>query len=437
MKSYSLWVFIIGLPILVLAGSVLYFPHSAVQIFKLHWVCWLILAIMLCGRRRKLRLAANELEPPRYTRLSWLLQIFTLQLSITAVFLGICACCGQSAPVNINPQAGLFAQSMAQFLIAQGLFPWGFYAVSAILMGDYAYRRREDAYWGTVLGPLISNTLVKVSINFIARALTMTAYGLTICLISLLWASMVTAFPIITGFYLTPLLLTIILLLLSFTKIFRRNVNKAVGKDIPLAPGLFLWTIFLAAAIWLLNGFLSPWTHIAMAAPILLSHWLNHPWQDLWLIFANSFWLLWAPIMGITLARISRGYTIAEVIGAIFILPLAVALVFYLSRKIQWDMIPLYAGLIAGAGLLILFILTLRKKSTPSFILSYLPRQDHYKFRSYRRTLVRVTQCAVGILFIYLPGGVYATNFIIFSLALCAMAIILIFIINLGDPSRK
>lgn len=427
MKSYRQWVYIIGIPLFAIGGIILYFPSVAIQIFKLHWLSLLTLLIILCSpRRRNLRLASTESEPPRYTRASWLLQIFILQLSFFAVFLGICVCCGVSAPVNTTAHTGLFAETMHKTLISQGLFPWGFYTIIAILMGKYAYCRREDAYLATTLGPLASNPLLKISINFSARVLTLTAFGVTICLLSLLWASMGSVYPIITGFYLTSLLLTIILLLLSFTRLFRRNLTKALDSNIPLAPSLFLITIILAAVIWLLNGFLAPWTHVKMAAPTILGHWLNYNWRDLWLIFANSFWILWAPLMGITLARISRGYKIKEIIAGILVLPLIAGLIFYFTQNIQWDISPIYAGLIAAAGLVILFVFTLGKKSIPSFILSYLPRQDHYKFRSYRRTLVRLAQCVIGILFIYLPGGIYVTNLLVFTFALCAIAIILI-----------
>lgn len=426
MKSYWQWIFIIGIPLLLVSSIALYYPNIALQIFKLHWLAVLLLLIVLCSPKTDLRLAATDLEPPRYTRRSWLLQIVILQLSSMAVFLGICVCCGVSAPVNTHPHLGLFSQTMRENLVSLGLFPWGFIALTAVLIGEMAYRQKKDAYWTSILDSWISNPLITIGINFIGRMLIILIFGISICIMSLLWASMGTVFSIVTGFYLTSLLLATILFILSFTQIFRRNVVKAVGKEIPLAPGLFLWAIFLAAAIWLLNGFLEPWTHIAMSPPTLLSHWLNYDWGHLWRIFAYGFWLFWTPLLGMNLARISRGYQVKETIIAILALPLILGLVLYFTRHVRWDIAPIYAGLTGAAGLLILFLLTLRKKSIPTFILAYLPRQDHYKFRSYHRTFVRVAQWTITILFIYLPGGIYTLNFLVYPFVLCAILILLL-----------
>jgi choline-glycine betaine transporter len=418
MKSYYQWILPIAIPLLAVSVLFLYFPTVAAQWFKIHWLALAATLIMAVGPWGKLRLAAHEAEPPRFSRWNALLQIIGLQLCMTAVFLGISTLCGQTMPIFTTPQPALFERTLSELLVAQGLFPWAFIALLAVKFGYWSYRRGEDAYLATTMDSRLrgNDKLTGVAINFIGRLNTFFAYALTFCLTSLLWAGL--AAPVITGFYVTPILVSVILLLLSLTKIYRRNVLKSLGKNIPLIPGLFLWVVFFAVAIWLLNGLLAPVTQISISAPSLLNHWLNQPWYFLWLIFANSWWLLWLPLLSITVARISRGYRIRELIAATLGLPLLAGIGLALTSARHWDISPHVAAVLAGLGLFGLLSLTLHQKAVPAFILTYLPRQDHYKFRSYRSTVIKTLKAAAGFLFIFLPGGVLVAQFPLFAATL-------------------
>lgn len=402
---------------LVISGVILYFP-AATHIFKIHWLALAAVVILASGRRGKQRLSTNNDEPPRYQRGAWLGQLLFLQLCLSAVFLGISSVCGQSLPVLTAPQPGLFQQTLSQLLVDEGLFPWAFVALMAVSMGYYSYCKGQDAYLATTLSALTNHPGVKIIINFIGRLGTALAFASTFFFISLLWASVATTIPIITGFYLTPILLSVILILISLTKVYRRSLAKAYGKNIPLIPGLFFWVGCFAIAIWLINGFLGLITPIPMSQSILISHWLKQPWRLLWLIFANSWWLLWTPLAGITIARLSRGRQVRELIAATLALPLIIALVLALTQHLPWELTPGIASMITGVGLLGLLAITLHKNAIPAFILLYLPRRDHYKFRSYRSSLIKISQFAVWASFVYLPGGMTILHFLTFAAAL-------------------
>ncbi|GEM_PF-6053841 len=420
-QSSRQWILIIALPLLLISFSILYFPQVSLQIFRVHGLALLVLAGIAISPWGSIRLGHYKEE--RYSWSQWFLLIIGLQLCLMALFLGVTTICGLNAP---SPQFNLFKSTLTQLSIKEGLFPWAFYTLIAIIMGYYSYCRREDAYLFSTLKLFTQRPLIRIVVNFMGRLATTFAYSSTFALIGLLGASAATATSVVTGFFLTPILVSILLLFISITQIYKRNVTKALGKYIPLIPGLFLWVAFLGVAIWLINGFLAPLTHIPMEAPSLLQHWLNFPWQWMWLIFANCWWLLWAPIIGITLARISRGYCLREIIGMILLLPLLTSLILWILRSSSWAISPVMATFIAAIGLLGLFFLTLHKKGVPSFILSYLPRHDHYKFRSYRASFIKLIQIAAAFLFIYLPGGVITSNFFFFAAALPLLIIIVL-----------
>jgi choline-glycine betaine transporter len=417
MKSYRQLIPVVGIPLLGISAGILYFSNAAVQFFKIHWLALLVVLVIAVGPWGRQRLAVAEHDTKRYSFWHWLGRILVLQLCLGAVFIGMTAGCALTSTPFTTFVPALFQQTMTQLLVNEGLFPWAFFALIAVGMGYYSYFRREDAYLATIARVLARNPSIAAVINFLGRLATVIAYATAFCLISLLGANVTALSPTITGFSLTPVLLTIILLLINATPRYRRQINKLLGEEIPLIPGLFLWVVFLGVAIWILNGLLAPWTHHPMAPPSLLKHWLDQPWLYLWLIFTNSWWILLAPLMGITLAKISHGYRVRELIGGILGLPLLLSLALGFTRHWHWEIPPVVAIFIAAVGLLGLFVFTLHSKALPSFVLIYLPRENHYKFRSYRRLFLKITQTAIIFLFLYLPGGLTIVHWLAFTLA--------------------
>lgn len=417
MKSYRQLIPLVGIPLAGLSAFFLYFSSLVVEFFKIHWLALGILLILAIGHKGGLRLAPSHDEKPRYTLWSWLARIFGVQICLYALFLGITTACAQTSSVFTVPQTGLFQQTLSKLLVGEGLMPWGFTALTSIAIGRVSYCLGKDAFLADTVKFVQPHTAVWVAVNFIGRAATFLAYSAAFAFITLLGASAAAHFSTVMGFSLTPVLVTSLLLLITVTKIYRTQINRLLGKEIPLIPGLFLWAVFLGVMIWLLNGFLAPWTHQPMAPPSLLKHWLDQPWRELWLIFANSWWVMLTPLMSVTLARISRGYRVREVIAGILVLPLCVSLILTLISGISGDISPVAATFIGAAGLIGLLFMTLHKEVLPSFVLVNLPREDRYKFRPYQRLFFHMTRLTILFLFLYMPGGLTLIHWLVFIAA--------------------
>merc|ERR1712050_696492 len=52
-------------------------------------------------------------------------------------------------------------------------------------------------------------------------------------------------------------------------------------------------------------------------------------WMDWWTIFYWGWWIAWSPFVGVFLARISRGRTVAEVINFTFSVPLIYCIMWF------------------------------------------------------------------------------------------------------------
>jgi choline-glycine betaine transporter len=431
MQSYR-WLIPVGMIILfIISAIILSFP-GAIQIFKFHWLVLAAAVVICCSPLGSKQFGIDQGVQKRYRLGAWISQVVFLQFCLGAIFFGIFVTCAQKVPVLTSPQPQLFQDSWYQMLVSEGLFPWAIVGLFAISFSFWSYQKNQDAYFASTVAFIVNKPLVSIIINFIARSATTFVYSSTLCLISLLWASFIGNLPVSTGFALATLLTSLILLVISFSKIYRHYLDKTLGRDLPLILGLFLWVVFFAVATWLVNGFMVLVFHSQFPTPKLLNYWLKQPWSRLWFIFANSWWLMWTPITAITIARISRGYSVRSILLAVLTVPLLAGIALKLTAGHHWQAPPWAAMIASGVGLMGIFGMTLRKSGVPAFILTYLPRRDHYKFRSYRRTFIQLTKIAVIFLFVYLPSGIIAIHFFAFSVAIPLIAISMLTILILA-----
>jgi BCCT family betaine/carnitine transporter len=71
-----------------------------------------------------------------------------------------------------------------------------------------------------------------------------------------------------------------------------------------------------------------------VADTVRLSNWLGRDdkeWYHGWTIFYWAWWISWSPFVGMFIARVSRGRTIREFLGAVLIVPVIVAILWFTS----------------------------------------------------------------------------------------------------------
>ena len=429
LKTYQQLIPIIAIPLILLSGILVwFFPNIVAQAFQAHWIILLIALGIACGPWGKQRLVVHTDETPRYSLLSWLSRILLLQLCWYAIFFGISMACGQIAPILTIQHPHLLQQTLNQILFKEGLFPWALVALLAVSFGYYSYCRQQNAYLSTTIQAVVVNTpadRIGIVINSCGSFSVLLAYASTFAWLSLLWAGGFTATTLATGFSFATLMLVTILLIASITKFYRKHFMRSLGRDLPIIVGLFVWVIFLAVGIWLFNGFLVNLFPTQIQPPFLIKVWEQKPWLSLWLIFANSWWLAWLPLLSALIARLSRGYRIRELIFALLALPMLGGVLSALI-KTPWTLSPILCIFISAVGLLGVFIFTLQKAVLPIFFLNTLPQKDVYKYRSPRLRLFKIMRTAFFLLFMYLPAGMPLITILFLTSALPLSIIFLI-----------
>ncbi len=279
----------------------------------------------------KIRLG-KDTDRPEFSKFAWLTMLFAAGMGMGLIFWGV------AEPVTHfrdppRAEAGTvdaLRESMRLSFFHWGFHPWAIYIIFGLSIAYFHFRHdlplapRSILYpligeriWGpighladiictvgTLLGVSTSLGLGAMQINSGINALTGAAYHVNNQLLIIGIITLAATVSTISGLgrgikYLSMTNLTIMLLLLVFVMI--------------TGPTLYQLKIFVGT----LGNYLQKLPYTTL--------WLDlradSKWQSNWTFFYWGWWISWSPFVGIFIARISRGRTIREFIGHVFLIP--------------------------------------------------------------------------------------------------------------------
>ena len=143
--------------------------------------------------------------------------------------------------------------------------------------------------------------------------------------------------------------------------------------------------------------------------PLTLPQWLaqNVPTLSIYKLFLVAWTLAWCFIGGVFMAYISRGYKMLELVAAGLSLPILIFLIQHsFNSRIIWasPVPPLFLSVLAC---FILFYFFTKTRARLSMLMKiYVAADDDVKIRPYTSFVVNWIRMAVGLLYLYLPGGI-------------------------------
>lgn len=287
------------------------------------FLLWLAL-----GRYGQVRLGRAE-DLPEFSYFSWVAMIFCGGIGIAI------ANWAWVEPIYYfdGPPLGIAAKSKeaAEWALAYGQFhwgltPWAFYCLPAIPIAYSMYVRRQPGVRLSVaargllgdkangwLGTLLDTVVVFGIVGGVGTSL-----GLAVPLVSMLASDVLGLQP---SFGLDMLILGL------WTALFGMSVWYGLSKGIKilsdinvyLAVLLLLFVLAIGPTLFIINGW-SNSVGLMVNNFVQMSLWTDpvakgsFP-QD-WTIFYWAWWIAYAPMMGLFVARISRGRTIRELVFA-------------------------------------------------------------------------------------------------------------------------
>ncbi|WP_108449127.1 BCCT family transporter [Halomonas sp. BN3-1] len=333
--------------VLVIAGLILpiiVFPESGAALVNaafafatgrfgwLYLLAGIAVVVFLVGlaisRYGNVRLGGPD-DKPEFSYFSWVAMIFAGGIGIAIVnwawvepiyyFTG--------PPFGVEPSS----QEAAEWALTYGQFhwgftPWAFYCLPAIPIAysmfvhnrpgvrlSVAARgvlgRHADGWWGALLDAVVVFGIVGG---------VGTSLGLAVPLVSQLLSGLLGV---------SPSFMLDIAVLLIWTAIFSASVWFGLAKGIKilsdinvlLAGVLLVFTLVVGDTLFMVEGWVNSLGKM-VSNFVPMSMWTDPVgdssfWRD-WTVFYWAWWIAYAPMMGLFVARISRGRTIRELIIA-------------------------------------------------------------------------------------------------------------------------
>lgn len=308
-------------------GPTLEWYYVVLVTFLLAVIIWLG-----TGRYRNVRLGGDD-EQPEFGLPSWIAMLFAAGTGVGLIFWSIAEPIShlQGNPFTSTPgtpEAAIAAMRLTFF--HWGLHGWAIFAIVALMLAYFSYRKGFPLTIRSALYPLFGNR-IHGWVGNIADSLAVfgTVFGVATTL-GLGATQINTGLDQLTGLgvSLTHQLIIIAvvtsLATLSVVSGVRRGVRWLSIGNLWLSIILLVFFALFGPTAYLLN-FLVQSTGSYLQHLPEMSFWTNvtgdSGWQQEWTVFYWGWWLAWAPFVGMFIARISRGRTLGEFVFGVLLVP--------------------------------------------------------------------------------------------------------------------
>lgn len=287
----------------------------------------------------KIKLGKSD-SKPEYSTLSWFAMLFTAGMGVGLVFWGVAEPISHyiNPPLNISPRSiEAIRFSIKQCFIHWGIHPWASYTVIGLSLAYFQYRKEKIGLISSMLIPLIDDkkgvysVLIDTLAVFATIAGVVTSLGLGVLQIN---SGLKYLFNIPNNIY------SQIIIIIIISIIFIISAVKGINKGIKLLSNLNLFlAIFLMLILFLfspkidvinnlVNG-IGEYIGTFIEESLNINTYSDNSWNEMWRIFYWSWWIAWAPFVGIFIARISKGRTIREFVLGVVVIPSLGSLVWF------------------------------------------------------------------------------------------------------------
>jgi glycine betaine transporter len=280
-------------------------------------------------------------DEPEYSFATWFSMLFSAGMGIGLVFWGV------AEPVShyFAPPAGVTGHTTEAAQIAMryaffhwGLHPWCIYAIIALSLAYFQFRKGSKGLISSTFEPLIGERIhgpIGKAIDILA--IIATAFGVATSLglgtlqinggLSHLFgiASNTTVQIWIIA------ILTVIYLLSSTTGL-DRGIKVLSNINLVVALALLLLTLVLGPTSFLFDIFtttLGSYLNNLVSMSLRLTPFTQGTWVANWTLFYWAWWIAWAPFVGMFIARVSKGRTIKEFVICVILVPSALSFIWF------------------------------------------------------------------------------------------------------------
>ncbi|CAA0106705.1 Glycine betaine/proline/choline transporter [BD1-7 clade bacterium] len=299
-------------------------------------LCLFGCAVIMMTPLGRIRLGGADARA-EYAWLHWLAMLFCAGMGAGIVFWGVAEPVVHYIKPPVN--ADLVDNALLVTFVNWGLHAWALFAMIALAMAYFAFNRGLPLSVRSLFYPFIGDRIYGVFGDLVdILAVVASLFGLATSL-GLGVSQIATGLSYTLGLELT--LLGKILLVAVLAGVATLSVVLGVSKGVLrlsylnlwVAVGLFVFVLATGPLLWLV-GEAPRWfgdyvTSIIWPAQMIDIYRENGAWAQQWTTFYMAWWLAWAPMTGLFIARISRGRTLREFVLGVLIAPTAVTLLWF------------------------------------------------------------------------------------------------------------
>lgn len=278
-------------------------------------------------------------ENPEYSLFSWTAMLFSAGIGIGLIYWGVAEpMYHYFAPPMADPETVQAAQeAMAISFMHWGFHAWGIYAVVALALAYFHFRKGLPLAIRSALYPLIGDRiygfwgdLVDIVAVFGTMFGIVTSLGLGATQVN---AGLNELFGVPNNVVVQILIIAAItgMATLSVVAGLDGGIKRLSNINIILTLVFLAFMVIVGPTLFILDSFVDNYGYY-LSRFIQLGTWNEgwqggndgSNWQESWTIFYWAWWVSWAPFVGVFVARISRGRTVREFMFGVMLLPCSI-----------------------------------------------------------------------------------------------------------------
>lgn len=282
-------------------------------------------------------------DKPDYNYLTWFAMLFSAGMGIGLVFWGAAEPISHfmtDAPTAETGSNEAIMEAMRYSFFHWGVHAWGIYAVVAMALAYFKFRKGAPGLISGTLGPVLgkySRGPVGHTVDIIAVTATVVGVAGTLGFGAVQINGGVDFLLGVgnnfTVQFIIILVVTVLFLISAYTGL-NRGIKILSNVNLILAVTLFLFMFVFGPTLFNLNLFTNTiGTYIqqlpSMSFRIAPFEEEQRAWIDGWTIFYWAWWISWAPFVGSFIARVSKGRTLREFVLGVLLVPSVVGFLWF------------------------------------------------------------------------------------------------------------
>jgi glycine betaine transporter len=312
-------------------------------VFLVATLAFLVFVVFLAfSRYGSIRLGKDD-DRPEFRTISWFAMLFSAGMGIGLVFFGV----GEPISHFASPPFGMAEPEsveaarlgMQYSFFHWGLHPWAIYAVIAMAIAYFSFRKGRPVLISSAFYPLLGDRVdgpIGKSIDVLAILATLfgvaTSLGLGALQINS-GLSYLFEVPNTNTVAVVVIVVVTALFVISAVSGLNRGILYLSNTNMILAGGLLLFLLIVGPTVFMINSFVATLGNY-MGAFIDMSFTSGafereSEWLTSWTLFYWAWWISWAPFVGMFIARISKGRTIREFVAGVLLAPTLLSFIWF------------------------------------------------------------------------------------------------------------